>query len=118
MELRGEVGGQVALGQTERIEVGRKMPTHAIGADQHHRADAVLRGTANVGIRGPGGAGLRLRSLGKLFDDGRRRIEPEIKIVKRLHRPVRPLPARSLLDLDRVHLTLVFPREGGGPVPQ
>ena len=34
----------LALGQAERIEVGGEMPHHAIGADQHQRADAVLRG--------------------------------------------------------------------------
>ena len=34
----------LALGQTERIEVGGQVPHHAIGADQHQRADAVLGG--------------------------------------------------------------------------
>ena len=34
----------LALGEAERIEVGGQMAHHAIGADQHQRADAVLGG--------------------------------------------------------------------------
>ena len=34
----------LALGQAQRIEIGRQMAHDAIGADQHQRADAVLRG--------------------------------------------------------------------------
>ena len=40
---------RLALGQAQRIEVGGAMAHHAIGADQHQRADAVLGGAQRGG---------------------------------------------------------------------
>ena len=39
-----EIGRHLVLRQAERIEIGREMAAHAIGADQHHRADRIARG--------------------------------------------------------------------------
>ena len=44
VEFGREVGGQVLLGEAERIEIGGEMAAHAIGADQHHRADRIVGG--------------------------------------------------------------------------
>ena len=40
----------LALGEAQRIEIGRQMPHGAIGADQHQRADAVLGGAQGGGM--------------------------------------------------------------------
>ena len=52
-KVGGEVGRDLAAGQAERIEVGGEMPAHAIGADQHHRADRCPRprGGSRRGLR-------------------------------------------------------------------
>ena len=41
----------LAVGEAERIEVGGEMAHDAIGADQHQRADAVLRRAQRGGRR-------------------------------------------------------------------
>ena len=66
---RREVGRHLAPGEAERVEVGGKVPAHAIGADQHHRADRIVGGAA----------------------EPRRRSRPW---PRRDRRP-RPLPSRS-----------------------
>src|SRR5439155_1455719 len=72
------------------------MPAHAIGADQHHRADAVLRGAADgVGIAG-GLCGLFGHRGLDLLDAGLRRVQAEVQIVEFGDRPIRPRPARAL----------------------
>ena len=53
-----EVGRNVAPREAERIEVGGEVAAHAIGADQHHRADAVVGGAADLVGAGARGSGL------------------------------------------------------------
>ncbi len=53
-----EVGRHVAAREAERIELGGEMTAHAIGADQHHRPDAVVGGATDVVRAGAGRRGL------------------------------------------------------------
>ena len=55
--IGGGVEFRVCLGglQTKRIELGFEMAAHAIGADHHQRAQAVLGGSADVGGTRTGG---------------------------------------------------------------
>ena len=46
-----EVGRDVLLGKTERVEIGGQMPAHTIGAHQHHRADRIARGCNRIALR-------------------------------------------------------------------
>ena len=43
ISLRTQFLVYVALGDTERVEVRRQVPHHAVSADQHQRADRILR---------------------------------------------------------------------------
>ena len=113
-----EVGGQVAVGEAERVELGGEVAAYSIGADQHHRADAVLGGVAyralvddarsgcgrfaNLGgnLRAPAGFAGFWRRLG--------RVEPGVGGVEFGQRPVRSRPAGARLGLQlwlemRVH---------------
>ena len=47
--------------QTERIEVGVKMPARAIGANQHQRTDRIAGRALHIGRRKLDALGLRLR---------------------------------------------------------
>ena len=78
MIFGGEVGRDVRASQAKRVELGREVAAHAIGADQHHCPDAVLRGAADR-LRIAGGLGRPLsdRSL-HLLDRRLRRIQAEI----------------------------------------
>ena len=57
---RGEVGRHLAALQAERVEPRREVPAHAIGADEHDRADRIRPrpcGSLGVGV-GRCGSGL------------------------------------------------------------
>ena len=116
----GEIGGNLTPGEPERIEVGGKVAAHPVGADQHHRPDAVLS-SASDGLRVAG----RLRDAFRygrldLLDCRLRRIEAEIQIIELRQRPIRPRPARSAFPFLEsghfVHATSL-PGEGRGPGP-
>ena len=91
----GEIGRQIADGKAERIKIGRKVTAHAIGADQHKRANRILGSAGNV-FRG--GTGSRRRSssptggLGCAFGKHTGGIEPARQIIAGQDRPVRPGP--------------------------
>ena len=84
----------------ERIELGGKVTAHAIGADQHHRPDRIFGRPAYRlrvgGRRGGFVASRRLHGLDRRLG----RIEPEIQVVELGERPVRPRPARAVLQFD------------------
>ena len=115
----GEVSRDFAWREPQRVEVGGEVAAHAVGADQHHRADAVFGGAADFLSACAGGRGLVLHRRGKFLDRRLGRIEGEVEIVEHLDRPVRPLPARAGLALHRsagdvVHATSC-PGAGRGP---
>src|SRR5947209_2268366 len=73
------------------------MAAHAVGADQHHRADAVLGGAADrLGVAGALG-NLDGHSRLGLFDHCLGGVESEVQLVELGQRPVRPRPARARL---------------------
>ena len=83
----------------ERIELGVEVTTHAVGADQHQRADGVARGLEDVGGRDIRALGLRLGGdLGadRLLDFGPVAVEGGGQVVLRGQRPVGALPGRAL----------------------
>ena len=76
------------------------MPAHAIGADQHHRADRYRRrrgGPRRDPPPEPRRSGLLGRRLLDRLDRRLGRIEPEVELVELGQRPVRPRPARARL---------------------
>ena len=78
----GQVGRHVAPGEPERIEVGGEMPAHAVSADQHHCADAVLGRAADlVGRRARGRGFLGDRGL-ELLDRRLGRVEADVQLVE------------------------------------
>ena len=93
----GEVRRHVHPRQAERVEPRREVAAHAIGADQHHRADRIVGSAADL----VGAGASRGRAIGDglpdLLDRRLRRVEPEVQLVELLDRPVRPLPARARL---------------------
>ena len=87
------------LCQAERIKVGMKMPTHAIGADHHDGANRIARRPQNVGI------GDRARHNGRvllyllfevLLDGTPVAIERRHQFPIGRDRPVRPGPGCAL----------------------
>lgn len=79
---------------SERIEFRRAMPEHAIGADEHDRADGIDRALLHrLGRCGGGGRNLALRGL--LGRIGRKRARERLKNVAAFGRP-RPRPGRTL----------------------
>ncbi len=90
-----QIGRQVALGQAERIEIGGQMTAHAIGADQHLRADGVLGRLGYVGVRHWLARGLGGGLYGHLH---LRRVQRAGQFVRIGQRPVRAGPAWALLD--------------------
>ena len=117
----GEVGGHLPLGEPERIEIGGEMAAHPVGADQHHRADAVVRRLLDVGVRLAGRGGGLLRLGRDLLDRHRGRVEAGIDLVQLVDGPVAARPARSLLAFaaDDIqvgqpsHLHVVMPAQAG-----
>ncbi len=110
-----QVGGQVALGQAERVEVGGEMPADAVGADQHHRADAVVRrglGRRRVGVvrdhRGGSRLDPRLGRFRRQVDAGG--VEGEGQIVGGQRGPVGPRPRRSGQVAGRGNSALIIHR--------
>jgi hypothetical protein len=109
VEFGREVGRQLALGEAERIEIGGEVAAHAVGADQHHRADRILRRLATPRRTCPKPAA---RRLGFLRD--RRSIvisvgSSPVDLVELGQRPVVPRPARALLALARRRSALKSP---------
>src|SRR6185312_7713021 len=97
VEFGGEVGRNFAAGQAERIEISRKVAAHPVGADQHHRPDAVLRGAPDR-LRVAGGFGHSCSDCCPgLFDRRLRRVEAEVQLIELGDRPVWPPPARASL---------------------
>src|SRR6185437_3067927 len=98
--------------------IGREVAAHAIGADQHHRSDAVVSGAADL----VGTCATRRNRVGDrltdLVDTRLCRVEPEVQVVELLDRPIGPLPARAGFAFDHsdsvVHARL-YPGEGRGP---
>ncbi len=94
-----QVGGQFLLRQAKRVEIGGEMAAHAIGADQQHRADRIIRRSGNVGGRCSGGrsrrrsGGAAARRLGRGLHLGR--VERGGQRVGVLERPARIGPARA-----------------------
>src|SRR5690348_9542198 len=92
-----QVGRDLATRQTQRIEIGSQMSAHAIGADQHHGADRILRGFADR-LRVAGGLGDALGDGSLDLVEGRLRgVEAEVELVELGQRPVRSHPARTLV---------------------
>src|SRR5438067_12294855 len=119
----GQVGRYFAAREAERIKVGGEVPADAVGADQHHGADAVLGGAADLVRARSGGSGaLRYRLL-HFLNGGPCRIESEVQLIEFLERPTLPFPARTGLSLykfsgDVVHASAsssfsVFPSSDG-----
>src|SRR3546814_13629290 len=73
----------LALAEPERIERGREMPAHAIGADQHHRADRIVGGALDLG---GGERGARLGGGGLHRDLHLLRIERGGQVVAEIGR--------------------------------
>src|SRR3546814_15502411 len=94
----------LALAEAERIERGREMPAHAIGADQHHRADRIVRGALDLG---GGQRGARLGGGGLNRDLPLLRIERGGQVVAVDPGPVLRRPARAslpLVDVEALYL--------------
>jgi hypothetical protein len=75
----------------ERIELGVEMAAHAVGADQHQRADRIARRLVHVGGGDVGALGLRLGGdLGadRLLDLRPVAVERRGQVVARRQRPV------------------------------
>src|ERR1700682_5363985 len=89
----------------ERIELGVEMAPHAIGADQHQRADGIAGGLIDVGGRDLGALGLCLGGdLGadRLLDRRPVAVQRRGQIVARCQRPVVAAPGGAfgvLLDV-------------------
>ena len=85
--FRGELGRYLALGKAERIEIGSEVAAHTIGADQHHRADRIVRRLLDLRRRLAVGSCRRLHLAGNDRQAHLRRIEPRIDVVERDRRP-------------------------------
>ena len=116
VKFGSEVGGKLALGEAEWIEIGGKVPAHPVGANEHHCANRILGGATNVGLRGTVSGGLTASLLGNLGERRLGRIEPDVHRIERRHRPIRSLPAWSLLGFVQVgHSILMIHGEVRGP---
>src|SRR5882724_7292880 len=108
-DLAVEVGFREAVGarieffavarrlNAERIELGMKMPAHAVGANQHQGAHGVAGGLMDIGRRQFSAFGLRLcREPGadRLFNLKPMAVERGSQFVARRQRPVVPRPGR------------------------
>jgi len=59
-----QLGMLLDLGQAQRVQLGQQVTAHAVGADQHQRADGIQLRLADFDLGGPGGgAGLALVAL-------------------------------------------------------
>ena len=110
MEFGRQVGRNMALDQPERVQIRREVAAHAIGPDEHHRADAVFGGAADFIGAGAGRGDLIRDGRLDFLDRRLSRVEAEVELVELGDRPVRPRPARPGFAFDHsdgvVHATL------------
>ena len=128
VKFGGEIGGELALDEAERVEIGGEVAAHPVGADQHHRPDRIAGGLDDLGLR-PAGRGRCLGRLGgDALDRHARRIEAGIDLVQLDQRPIVACPARARLTIAvnvhfdqpshvrNVHLPRRFPSYRRRPV--
>ncbi len=111
--LRPQLLVDLALGEAERIEVGGEVAHHAIGADQHEGADAVLRG-AQRGHRRQLEAGRRRLGIEPVLDLALggavvacERAKQVLVVVYLLHRP---RPGRTVVAVAFGRAVLLLQR--------
>ena len=92
---RGQVGRAFALAEAQRIEICSQMAAHAIGADEHHRADAVIGRAADFVRAASSGGRLLRRGCLHLLDRRLSRVEASVDLVEFGEGPIRTCPARA-----------------------
>jgi hypothetical protein len=111
---------RLAFGKTQRVEIGGEMAAHAVGTNQHQRADRIANGLKRLGRRQLDALGLRL--VGNLLLDAALGGFLPIACQRRhqfavdRHRPVGTLPGRALRVGEDVFLALLQAAEKGTPV--
>ena len=109
VKFGSKLGGHLALGEAERIEVGGEMAAHPVGADQHHRVDRIPGGLLDLGSGGARARRGGFRLAGHRLDRHQGRVEALVQLIQLDQRPIGACPAGTLLPLAVIIAHVVSP---------